>query len=68
MPAWTKNSQTQAEVKALVLDTLWHSLPRLLFTDREAEQPADRINDYVWQRSTSGEVFGTEKRAAHPVA
>ncbi len=28
MPAWTKNSQTQAEVKVLVLDTLWQSLPR----------------------------------------
>jgi type I restriction enzyme, R subunit len=60
MPAWTQNSQTQAEVKVLVLDTLWQSLPRPPFTDREAEQLADRIYDYVWQRSASGEFFGAE--------
>jgi type I restriction enzyme R subunit len=57
MPAWTKNSQTQAEVKVLVLDTLWQSLPRPPFTDREAEQLADRIYDHVWQRSTSEEFL-----------
>jgi type I restriction enzyme, R subunit len=57
MPAWTKNSQTQAEVKVLVLDTLWQSLPKPPFTDQEAEQLADRIYDYVWQRSTSGEFL-----------
>ena len=34
MPAWTQNSQTQAEVKVLVLDTLWQSLPRPPFTDQ----------------------------------
>src|SRR5262249_10045045 len=38
MPAWTKNSQTQAEVKVLVLDTLWQSLPRPPFTDQETNQ------------------------------
>jgi type I restriction enzyme, R subunit len=57
MPAWTQNSQTQAEVKVLVLDTLWQSLPRPPFTDREAEQLADKIYDYVWQRSTGGEFL-----------
>jgi type I restriction enzyme R subunit len=60
MPAWTQNSQTQAEVKVLVLDTLWQSLPRPPFTDQETEQLAERIYDYVWQRSASGESFGAE--------
>ncbi len=55
MPAWTQNSQTQAEVKVLVLDTLWQNLPRPPFTEREAEQLADRVYDYVWQRSGGGE-------------
>jgi type I restriction enzyme R subunit len=58
MPAWTQNSQTQAEVKVLVLDTLWQSLPRPPFTDREAEQLADRVYDYVWQRSAGGTSWG----------
>ena len=63
MPAWTQNSQTQAEVKVLVLDTLWQSLPRPPFTDQEAEQLADRVYDYVWQRSTSGASWGMEAGA-----
>jgi type I restriction enzyme R subunit len=62
MPAWTKNSQTQAEVKVLVLDTLWQTLPRPPFTDQETEQLAERVYDYVWQRSASGESFGSETR------
>jgi type I restriction enzyme R subunit len=60
MPAWTQNSQTQAEVKVLVLDTLWQSLPRPPFTDQETEQLAECVYDYVWQRSRSGEPFGPE--------
>src|SRR5215475_4844779 len=53
MPAWTQNAQTQAEVKVLVLDTLWQSLPRPPFTDQETEELAERVYDYVWQRSAS---------------
>jgi type I restriction enzyme, R subunit len=63
MPAWTQNSQTQAEVKVLVLDTLWQSLPRPPFTDQETEQLANRIYDYVWQRSRSGESFEAESES-----
>ena len=60
MPAWTQNSQTQAEIKVLVLDTLWQSLPRPPFTDQDTEQLAERVYDYVWQRSASGVSFGAE--------
>jgi type I restriction enzyme R subunit len=62
MPAWTQNSQTQAEVKVLVLDSLWQTLPRPPFTDRETEQLANRVYDYVWQRSAGGEFPGAEVR------
>jgi type I restriction enzyme, R subunit len=60
MPAWTKNSQTQAEVKVLVLDTLWQTLPRPPFTDQDTEQLAERVYDYVWQRSASEQSFGAQ--------
>jgi len=62
VPAWTQNAQTQAEVKVLVLDTLWQSLPRPPFTEQDAEQLADRVYDYVWQRSSSGPSWGAEAR------
>ena len=49
---------TQAEVKVFILDTLWQSLPRPPFTDEDAEVLADRVYDYVWQRSsTAGTPF-----------
>jgi len=54
MPAWTQNSQTQAEVKVLVLDSLWRNLPRPPFTEVETQELADRVYDYVWQRSAGG--------------
>lgn len=38
MPPWTQNSQTRAEVKVLVLDTLWQSLPRPPFTTKRTSR------------------------------
>jgi len=63
MPAWTQNSQTQAEVKVLVLDSLWQGLPRPPFTEEETQQLADRVYDYVWQRSAGGASWGAEAGA-----
>ncbi len=57
MPGWTQNTTTQAEVKVFILDSLWRSLPRPLFNDEETESVADRVYDYVWQRSASGPAF-----------
>lgn len=51
MPAWTKNTTTQADVKVLILDTLYASLPRPPFTEEEAEALAERLYGFVWQRS-----------------
>jgi type I restriction enzyme, R subunit len=63
MPNWTKNSSTQAEVKVLILDALWQSLPRPPFSDEDAEVLADRVYDFVWGRSAAGS-FG-DTRVAH---
>ena len=54
MHDWTQSTTTQAEVKVFILDQLWQSLPRLPFTEQEAEEVATRVYDYVWQRSASG--------------
>ena len=51
MPNWTANAATQAEVKVLILDSLWQSLPRPPFTDDEAESMAERVYWQVWQRA-----------------
>ena len=54
---WTQNTATQAEVKVLILDKLWESLPRPPFSDDDARVLADRVYDYVWQQSASGHRF-----------
>ncbi|MEW6663928.1 MAG: HsdR family type I site-specific deoxyribonuclease [Thermodesulfobacteriota bacterium] len=54
MPAWTDNTQTQADVKVFVLDHLWQNLPRPPFTEDDTDLLAGRVYDYVWQRSVGG--------------
>jgi len=55
MPDWTQNTATQAEVRVLILDTLWRSLPRPPFNDADTEELANRVYEYVWQRSAAGD-------------
>jgi len=57
MPGWTQNTTTQAEVKVFILDSLWRSLPHPQFTDEETESVADRVYDYIWQRSARDHDF-----------
>jgi type I restriction enzyme R subunit len=57
MHDWTQNTATQAEVEVLIRNSLWRSLPRPPFTDEEAESVADRVYDYIWQRSSRGHDF-----------
>jgi type I restriction enzyme R subunit len=54
MPDWTQNTTTQAEVKVLILDNLWTTLPRPPFSDEDTEALAARVYDHVWQRSAAG--------------
>jgi len=62
MPTWTENSTTQAQVKVFILNTLYEKLPRPPFNEDETENLAQRLYDYVWQRSKSGD--GLESAAA----
>jgi type I restriction enzyme R subunit len=57
MPNWTKNSQTEADVKMFILDNLYASLPRPPFSEADTESAASRIYDFVWQRSAAGASF-----------
>jgi type I restriction enzyme R subunit len=54
MHDWTQNTTTQAQVEVLIRNKLWQSLPRPPFTDQDTEQATNRIYEYVWSRSTSG--------------
>lgn len=51
MPTWISNETTRADVKVLILDTLYVTLPRPPFTDEEAEALADRLFSFVWHQS-----------------
>ena len=51
MPDWTQNTTTQAEVKVMILDNLYSTLPRPPFTDEEADALAERVYEHVWQLS-----------------
>jgi type I restriction enzyme R subunit len=55
MQGWTQKTTTQAEVKVFILDNLYKSLPRPPFTESETEEIAERVYEYVWQRSASGQ-------------
>jgi type I restriction enzyme, R subunit len=54
MRHWTRNAQTQADVRIFILDNLWQSVPRPPFSDQETQVVADRVYEYVWQRSAEG--------------
>ena len=54
MRDWTQRETTRAEVRIFVLDNLYRALPRPPYTDKETENIAERVYDYVWQRSAGG--------------
>ena len=58
LQGWTQKELTKAQVKMLILDDLYRSLPRPPFTDAETDAIAGRVYDYLWQRSASGQYFG----------
>lgn len=54
MQDWTQKTATQVRVKVFILDNVYQSLPRPPFAQVETEKIAERVYDYVWQRSASG--------------
>jgi type I restriction enzyme R subunit len=57
MPNWIQNVQTQAEVRMSILDSLWEKLPKPPFSEEDTELLTDRIYDYVWQRTATGDFL-----------
>jgi type I restriction enzyme R subunit len=51
---WTEKEQTQAEVKSLILDHVFATLPDPPFTDIDKQAAADRLFQHVWHLSASG--------------
>jgi type I restriction enzyme, R subunit len=54
MPNWTRNTQTQADVKVLILDAIWNSLPRPPYSEDDVEVLAGKIYDHVWGQWSGG--------------
>ena len=51
---WTEKEQTQAEVKSLILDHVFATLPEPPFSDLDKLAAADRLYQHVWHLSASG--------------
>lgn len=62
MTEWTGKARTQAEVRVFILNNLYQTLPRPPFDDAETEEIAERVYDYVWQRSASGHSMAAQSR------
>jgi Domain of unknown function (DUF3387) len=63
MENWTQKEQTQAEVKVFILDRLFETLPNPPYAPDETQAAADRIYEYVWQRSADGSLFQRDMAA-----
>ena len=61
--SWTEKEQTRAEVKVFILDNLFGALPTPAYSTEETGNVANRIYDYVWQRSSIGNPLGTPAAA-----
>ncbi len=61
--SWTEKEQTRAEVKVLILDNLFGVLPDPPYGEEETEKIANRIYEYVWQRSSIGNPLGASAAA-----
>jgi type I restriction enzyme R subunit len=63
MENWTQKEQTQAEVKVFILDRLFETLPNPPYSTDETQAAADRIYEYIWQRSANGSLFPPDMAA-----
>ncbi len=51
---WTEKEQTQAEVKSLILDHVFTTLPDPPFSDLDKQAAADKLFQHFWRLSASG--------------
>jgi type I restriction enzyme R subunit len=55
---WTDREQTKAEVKVFVLNHVYQALPIPPYTERQVQEAADGIYDFVWQQSVGRPMAG----------
>lgn len=60
---WTAKEQTQADMKVFVLDQVFEAIPQPPYTAEEAEQMAERVYDYVFQRALGGRPLAEQSAA-----
>lgn len=60
---WTAKEQTQADIKIFVLDQVFGSIPQPPYTEEEAERMAERVYEYIFQKTVGGKPL-TEQIAA----
>jgi type I restriction enzyme R subunit len=63
MQQWTQKEQTQAEVEVFILDKLFEVIPMPPYTAEDAQAAAERVYQYVWQRSATGHMFAPSSAA-----
>jgi len=51
---WTAKEQTQADIKIFVIDQVFASVPQPPYSPEEAEQMAERIYEYIFQKAVGG--------------
>jgi type I restriction enzyme R subunit len=51
---WTAKEQTQADIKIFVIDQVFAAVPQPPYSPEEAEQMAERIYEYVFQKAAAG--------------
>ena len=62
MDHWTSNAQTQAEVQTSILDWLYESLPQPPFTEADTTHLGEKLYEYVWQQSETGNLAQEKNR------
>jgi len=60
---WTAKEQTQADIKMFVLDQVFSTMPQPPYTADEAEQMAERVYEYVFQKAVGGKPLMEEEAA-----
>ena len=60
---WTAKEQTQADIKMFVLDQVFESIPQPPYTPEEAETMAERVYEYVFQKTVGGKPLMEQEAA-----
>ena len=60
---WTAKEKTQADIRICVLDRIFESIPQPPYTPEEAEQMAEQVYEYVFQKTIGGKPLAEQMAA-----